>query len=73
MNASMARLVLSVLIALLAAAFDPADCEVTATLADSPAGDAITVSVNTDYEALVGLLPTPAQLAAQTTMRLEDQ
>lgn len=56
---------------LLAAGFDPELVDVQATILDSDVGEVIEVNVSTDYEALLGLLPVPPRLAAETTMLLE--
>lgn len=55
------------------AGFDPDDIDVSTIVGASDAGTAITVRVSMDYGPLVGLLPTPDHLLAETTMRLEDQ
>ena len=57
--------------ALLASGF--ADATVVVTEVDLETGLALRVDCELPYPSLLGMVPTPARLAASTTMRLVDQ
>lgn len=59
--------------ALEANGFSIADVVVATGFRDIEAGRVVTVRVSLPYDALVGIVPTPKRLAAETTMLLEDQ
>lgn len=54
-------------------ALTDADSSVTTTYSGWPPQVALTVSVESEYDGLFGLVPMPATVGTQLTMRLEDQ
>jgi uncharacterized membrane protein len=58
-----------------AAGFDPDAASLSASVYSSgtAAEEVIELSLELPYEPIVGLLPIPAQLRSEITMRLEDQ
>ena len=55
------------------AGLDGTGAEVSATLSGVSPDQVLTVSVASDYSALMGLVPVPSTLQATLTMRVENQ
>ncbi len=57
------------------AGFDADDATITTSLSDSgtEAGEVVDVQIRHPYEPMVGLIPTPDDLFARATFRLEHQ
>ena len=59
--------------ALAGAGLDPAGLDSSAEVIAAPTGCVITVRASLPYASLVRLVPIPARLGADVTMRLQDQ
>jgi len=59
--------------ALVAEGIDPATVTLTTATGTTASGDVISVDLRVPYRALLGLVPAPADLHANATMRLENQ